>query len=544
MNSTDTAARRCLLISEIFRIILSFLSYTDGETLAVLARTCKIMHEAIVPTLWSYQDGLDALLRLLPSDSWSEVLDEHRNTSFRITKPDRIEWTRFDHYAGHVRDFVWPSDVKELSPSTLAVLSHRCADGRPLFPQIRSLILKGPTAAQGFSYANLFLAPTLSQLVLSVHFDRPDTMCQAFKHVGATCKNLMILQLRGVTAEDDLSSDPEGPTTQKLADDVNGALAELLRALPKLGIYSTERLFTSASCMEALATLPRLSLVHFDVLPEEMDTIAASAACRQRGGKWFNALADMWLSVDRLDESTAAFFDALRGERLRQLEIRSFIQPDSSMLKKHFELVARHPLTNLKVIFDDSPTGNRGPTTFDAREALQPLYAVSNLSHLEIRCPVLDVSARAVRDTANAWRGIQTLAFYSYGLPHPGVDKPSLTLEDLVPLAVNCLRLDELVIPLNAEKIPDEAVLKQLLPEPSQCALWEFTAVHAPIEDPGQVAGVLARLFPELRAVNYHYADEPLPFEPELGAFECKWEEVDELLQGQPVESDSDEENE
>lgn len=82
MNSADTAARRCLLISEIFRIILSFLSYTDAKTLAVLARTCKIMHEAIVPRLWRYQEGLDALLRLLPSDSWSEVLDAHRNTSF------------------------------------------------------------------------------------------------------------------------------------------------------------------------------------------------------------------------------------------------------------------------------------------------------------------------------------------------------------------------------------------------------------------------------------------------------------------------------
>lgn len=83
MNSTDTASRRCLLISELFEATIKWLRfYGDTKTMTVLARTCKTMHQAILPTLWETQKSLRPLLQLFPSDSWSEILDEHGNSSF------------------------------------------------------------------------------------------------------------------------------------------------------------------------------------------------------------------------------------------------------------------------------------------------------------------------------------------------------------------------------------------------------------------------------------------------------------------------------
>lgn len=83
---TVTAAHRCLRISETLQVIINSLWDPDAkaplEALAALARTCNMLHEAVLPTLWRYQNSYKPLLRLLPSDSWTEFLDEHGHSIF------------------------------------------------------------------------------------------------------------------------------------------------------------------------------------------------------------------------------------------------------------------------------------------------------------------------------------------------------------------------------------------------------------------------------------------------------------------------------
>ncbi|EIW55801.1 uncharacterized protein TRAVEDRAFT_50284 [Trametes versicolor FP-101664 SS1] len=546
--STVTAAHRCLRIGETLQVIINSLRDPDAKAplaaVAALARTCKMLHEAVLPTLWRYQNSFKPLLRLLPSDSWSEILDEHGDSIFHIIDPSEIEWTRFDHYALHVRSIGHP-ETSKIALDTWRVLSDHRPGGQPLLPRLRALSLYEPGKIY-LPFIHLFLAPTLIHLELaSANFNQPAIMCQVFKHVGETCEQVEFLQLSVETIDDDddddNEDDEEDSTPQKLDSSISDALAQLLRGLPKLECYSGNSVATSASCIEALAALPKVELATLHVLPEEMDMLAVSTASRPRDGQWFNALRSISLHVDQMDKSTAAFFGAIQSEDLDCLLITSSIQPDSATTKRHLELVACPNLTTVRLALGHTFAGNPGSHTLDVGEVLQPLYAHPNISSLDIQCSSLIVSANAVRDIANAWRDLSSLQLVSIDLPLPVVDKPLLTLEGLIPLVVNCRWLDHLTLPVSADEVPDEAMLAQLLPKSSAwCILRELTVAYAPIENPDQVAYFLLRLFPELREVHYRDADEQLPYESEWGIFEDKWEEVQELLEWH-WESDADE---
>ncbi|OJT13463.1 hypothetical protein TRAPUB_9993 [Trametes pubescens] len=534
MASHTTATQDCLRVSEISLVIIGFLRPTD---LARLVRTCRAMYEGGRPTLWKAQRSLRPLLRLLPPDAWSEDLDERGSSIFRITDPEKIEWTRFDSFAQHVRTFCW-DDVNEVSPDTLSVLSGR---GRPLFPRLRWLSLTDRTGKIGLPSIHLFLVPTIDHLVLSLISFNAEVaiMCQTFQRVGATCTNLAFLELWQEEIKDvDGNSDDIPTPPQQLTDDINDALAVLLGGLPKLENFRASAISISASCVEALAALPSVVQVDTHLIPPDMHTVAAAAARSSREGRpWFNALGELALGVNEMDRSTATFLRAIRSKALECLVIECFIQPDSYTVKHNLEVVARRPslrtlMMGLGHVPEDS---SRVYETLDVEDALQPLYALPSLHTVDIRCASLVVSANAVRDIANAWRELSTLELLSLMLPHGGVEKPSLTLEDLIPLAVNCPELRALGLPLNAEEVPDGATLERLLPAPSRSPLFAFTACYAPIENPGQVAHFLARLFPKLRAAVYRdTAAKSLPYETKKGTFWGKWKIVHNLLAPPP----------
>ncbi|KAG6379445.1 hypothetical protein JVT61DRAFT_11922 [Boletus reticuloceps] len=79
--------RRCLLISEIFCVVLEFIRQYDGlpedgeckegrklgtRTLASLARTCRAFSAPALDLLWMRLDSLHPLIKALPSRIWAK----------------------------------------------------------------------------------------------------------------------------------------------------------------------------------------------------------------------------------------------------------------------------------------------------------------------------------------------------------------------------------------------------------------------------------------------------------------------------------------
>ncbi|OJT15409.1 hypothetical protein TRAPUB_8038, partial [Trametes pubescens] len=529
-SSSESAVHRCLPVSEIFQLIVDSLdSKSRRRTLLSLAQTCKMLYEASVPALWKSQFGLVRLLRLLPSGTWSEVRAKGRNTlsnTKTITKPNEIEWTRFHHYAQHVRTLYWDVDQGKVSLDTLSVLeSVRDAVGQPLFPKLDELQWYEPSA-EYFSFIRLFLTPTIRTLVLALpaDFDVP-IMVEALNHVGKICRNMERLQI--VTDEEEYKG------CRDCTGDLGDALAESLEGMARLKSFTAE-VFLSANCMAALAELPALLVLQTVVEQAEVNVLAALTCLRE--GPYFPALRLLALNVDGLDGSTETILQAIQSGDLHTVSLHATFQPGASAVKQHLEVIAASPYRNalisLRLGFDRPFSRNAAYPAFDVGHALQPLYALPQIDTFTIQGHKLIVDASTLRDIATAWRKLEILSIIDMtDQPHPD-SEAHVPLDALVPFARGCPSLYLLELHANALAVPDEATVARLLPQPSQSTLQYLGMYDAPITshaDP--VAAFLARLFPNLREVEHHVA-KTLQYErQEVIDLEGRWKDVQDLLQ-------------
>ncbi|EIW55800.1 uncharacterized protein TRAVEDRAFT_22239 [Trametes versicolor FP-101664 SS1] len=518
------ASHRCLAISEIFQFIVEWLclSPSGKRTLVSLVRTCKTLHKASAAALWRDQRSLVPLLRLLPSCAWEEVPLEGGGHIFRIIRPRRLEWTRIKYYAQYVRRFVW-NKRQDVCLESLLALCARLPAGQPLLPQLRTLHFQDSRVTH-LRILHLFLSPTITHLALQFNNIVPSVLASPFKRIREACKRVTSLELRMHRLS--------GYMLQKFSGNVGDAYGQLLYSLKELTSYRGN-VFLPAICVEALAVLPRLSAMEVYVNEYEMATITG---CDIRKDAWFNTLKMLDLGLVRMDGSTKTFLGALPEGNLRQVQLSTQKQPNTDTIKQHLALVARaahrDSFTHLQLDLGRTqvrPSETAIPPVIDVGVALRPLYAFPHIDYVCIQCPALAVSANSIRDIAHAWPQLATLSLNSYNPYPPGSNTPCLTLTNLVPLAQNCAHLDTLGLHLHAHKLPDAETLARLLPAPSQCGLRRLTAfAGVNIENPAEVAGVLARLFPVLREAEYgKIAWVP---EGDQQPFEGRWEMVQRLL--------------
>ncbi|KAL1940944.1 hypothetical protein VTO73DRAFT_7580 [Trametes versicolor] len=499
-SSSESAAHRCLPVSEIFELIADSLDpKSRRRTLAALAQTCKTLYEASVPVLWISQWGLVRLLRLLPSGTWSEVRVKGRST-LTIIKPNELEWTRFRHYAQHVRTLCWNGDQDDVSLDTLSVLeSVRGAAGQPLFPNLDELQWYEPRA-EYFPFIRLFLTPTIRTmgLALPADFDVP-IMVEALNHVGKTCKNVECLQV--------VTNEEENQGCRDCTGDLGDALAESLEGMRNLTNFAAEMLL-SANCMAALAQLPGLSVLQIVVRNAEVDVFAVSTCLRE--GPCFPALRLLAINVDGLDGSTETILQAIQSEDLQTVSLHATCQPETWAIKQHLEVIAaslyRDALISLRLGFDIPFSRDGGPSpAFDVGHALQPLYALPQIDTFTIQGHKLIVDTNTLRDIATAWRKLEILSIIDMSdqlHPDSGAHAP---LDALIPVARGCPSLYLLELHVNTFVVPEEATVVRLLPQPSQSTLQYLSLYNAPIiTQPSPLMTFLIRLFPELREVEHH----------------------------------------
>lgn len=371
----------------------------------------------------------------------------------------------------------------------------------------------------------LFLSPTITHLALQFNNIDPAVLVTPFERIREACKRVTSLKLRMHLLS--------GYMLQEFSGNVGDAFGQLLYGMQELTSYKGN-VFLPAICVEALAVLPRLSVMDLYVNEEEMATMMA---CDIHHGMWFNTLEMLDLGVVRMDGNTKTFLGTLPEGNLRRVQLNTQHQPNTDTLKQHLALVARaahrESFTHLQLDLGRMqvrPTEAASPPAIDVGVALRPLHALPCIDYLWIQCPALVVSASAIRDIAHAWRQLATLSLNSCNPYPPGPNTPCLTLAELAPLARDCVRLDTLGLHLHADRLPDADALARLLPAPSRCALRRLTVfAGANVESPAEVAGVLARLFPVLREAEYGR----IAWYPEEAQrpFEGRWAMVQRLLE-------------
>ncbi|KAI8986866.1 hypothetical protein BD414DRAFT_440434 [Trametes punicea] len=499
MHPAVSATHRCLLVSEIFQQIAEEL-YDTGErpTLVQLARTCKALHESVLPILWQNIEGLVPLLKLLPSNTWSQHEHLEGHTILQIDDPDALDWTRFFHYAPHVRHFYWhgPEDVSLLALSALAL---RRPHDRPLLPQLHSLIWH-EIRPQFFAFVHMFLAHTIRNLRIHTTCPEPAAMMALLEHAGKVCLAVETLDVCVRVLDDGAVVCDPG---------VCEALARYLSRATDLREYYGD-IYLPGSCVEALATLPRLQHLELYMLQDDMEAVAAYAARRvSTGGEWFRALDILSLNVARLDASTQTFVSVIQSPSLMDLLLAAQHAPDTHMVKQHLEVVARAPfcacLAGFQLDIDTEWHEIVQPPMLDIGDALKPLYALSQIQHVIVRGPLVIIAPHTLENIAGAWPSLEILSLTSAVVGHHLPSRYCVSLADLAPLARKCPDLFTLKLHLNATVVPDEAAVAQLLgPEgATRCRLRSFTAFDAPIMNPQRVSWFLGKLFPQLRDVAY-----------------------------------------
>ncbi|KAI0674229.1 hypothetical protein C8Q78DRAFT_1067328 [Trametes maxima] len=520
------AAHHCLYISEIAQQIVEELaSEHERHALSQLARTCKALNEVAVPALWRELTSIAPLLRLFPQNAWIEVPCASGGSILQLQSLRPLDWTRFDHYAQHVRVLNW-RERTDVSPLTLSVLPvHRQAIGRPLLPELRELVWRETRPAY-FSFVYHLFTPTIRRLrIVACEYDlEDDAMVTLLDRASATCTGVELLEI----CSDDLGDDM--PTCNSA---VGNALTRFLRSQSNLTQFCGE-VYLPADCVRTLAELPKLELLELFVQHAEMHALAAAAAQLSPKQSWFSSLRTLSLNVHQLDRDTEVLLGAIQSQSLTEFFILSHCHPDTATLHQHLEVASRAPyrrsLISVQMEFERQPWEmDRPPVAIGP--ALKPLYALPQMQYVIINAYALVVDAPAIRDIANAWPALKVLSVVSFNPPHQ-LDG-CLSLSDLVPIALKCPGLLVLEVHLNAMAVPNQQTTDRLLPGPSRSQMKSLTAFDAPINEPKRVADFLKRMFPQLTEAEYRGAAR-FPYESQQ-MFQERWESVQDLLRGKPA---------
>ncbi|KAH9851795.1 hypothetical protein C2E23DRAFT_732244 [Lenzites betulinus] len=119
----------------ITEILESICEMTDGDTLAVMARSSKILHEPAIRQIWHAIPNLIPLLKCFPEDSWT-----CKGNTFNFTRVlTRIDWTAFLKYASWVRIYEGPTSAKQETVNIRTAWQMMCSLRPTLifFPQLR-----------------------------------------------------------------------------------------------------------------------------------------------------------------------------------------------------------------------------------------------------------------------------------------------------------------------------------------------------------------------------------------------------------------------
>lgn len=459
-----------------------------------LALLCKRWHAVADAAAWENVDGMQSLLRLMPSNVWEEFEGEHTASSLHFTcELTKDDWAPVLAKSRYVRSlymaYLHPDvqrDIASYPPS------------QTLFPALRELCIEESSERGSIDmdpdFADVLIPPTLSILRVSSYWR---DMCDQVAFVVKCCKEsvteVYVKNWLYITQERDRKPDSERVTLLELL--------EALKMCPRISHVSLElRLDPDPELLQALSQCPALKVLELsfgDDVPQQewvpgrllknaASRFPAMYDLRVYGGSFLDVLRiiepDQQASHRKLKSIYvhAGHFD--ESQKLQSLTKYMKDWCDASTL-------GQVTIRRANIIREDR---QEWPLLFDH---INPLTMLSGLRDVLIGGLYgTRITDNDCATMARAWHDLESL---SIGVTADYETGTGCTLQALSPFVCHCPHLQLLCLPLDAINIPE--VPQPTTPfqqnESKSRILFRLDISYGAISDPHAVADFLRELF-------------------------------------------------
>ncbi|KAI0335785.1 hypothetical protein GY45DRAFT_702553 [Cubamyces sp. BRFM 1775] len=520
-------------IAGIPEIISLVCECADHPTLALMARSSRILHEAAIQVLWRILPDLFPLIRCFPEDAWTLVQQDLYRSVVDITRPlSSKDWTSFLKHSALVRMLgyrpggippSWYRPFASHCGSGIISLSHNvwdklclCRPALLLFPTLRALhwdSLHLPTIH--LAPFLLHIGDCMREIVIEDHMPQQDpanmlvtvhrTIVNRFPHLH----HLHVHQSQ------------LGP---QLWLTIQDSLADLVRSLTSLVSFTWLGMPMSETVLVALARSETLSSLAFNLSSDAMRPRDAALSTINRPFRRLRYLKTYGtMQAHHIFSNTVHLLTVLEvcmklSEAL--LPLTMSFTAFSTSLQQQF---CSSTLTVLKIDFSRPPmaiTGEEFEATVLRSDDLRPLLAFTCLeSFTLISLGPLSLDDTFILEMAAAWPALCTLTLNCsechFSLHTSWPDSSDFTLPSLrvlAPFASRCTNLQDLSLCLNAACWRDNedfmrdvelgGAYAELIRGHNQCQLTTFCANYSPITSPESVIMFLSCVFPKLARVR------------------------------------------
>ncbi|KAJ7278688.1 hypothetical protein C8J57DRAFT_1502549 [Mycena rebaudengoi] len=520
---------RALYILDIVQMICVAVSvgehFPSTDSLASLARTCRVFMGPALDCLWERHCRLRHLIKCMPSDLWEETTQPLATEEFRLLRPlVPSDWDRLSMYTQRIRSFTYtglPSDAELLQILSFSLPTQH------LLPNLRDLTWMVQDNAL-FRYIGLFLSPKITTIHLFL--GDSDSQLALLPCLLLTCPSLKEVFIT--------SNFPPDHTLQRLA------LSFFVRGLAEPKILSLDSLDQAGLVHIAqLSTLDQLTLG----IPEGFEPTHQWFGTAEL--PLFPALRSLHLRASKVEYATE-MINQLSNSQLDIVVIDAKFLPFADTTAIFFLALATHlshsaireltmqPTFHYRVgeLASAVPSEAQLPLFVVTLAHLRPLFQLVNLTKVCLKPPVgFDLDDAAALELASAWPKLEHLTLQA------GTSmqyRSKMTLHSLYAFAERCPLLKRLDIDFSAtpvQPLPQHGAATRVV----QHTLSVLLVGNGNISTAPEVAGYLSRIFPglsEILTTREYHDNEPENVdsddEEELAeiAWHKRWKEVEALL--------------
>ncbi|KZT74441.1 hypothetical protein DAEQUDRAFT_753883 [Daedalea quercina L-15889] len=431
-----------------------FVDQTIASSLARLARTSRLFHDHAISKLWETQLGIQNLIQCMPEDLWT-IIVTHVSVSCVLLPVKFIEfkrapcpsdWKRFDLYAVHIRELVFPSPEQHfqslpVSPTIYAALARYNGHlhPRPYLPHLRSLTCKSKGEPSELSDICMsFLGPSVSSLIVAP--SRNDSACSL---VALTQAPYLAPCLQRLNIDFRWTPDPS-----RLLVGALNALHDLRVLHLVLPSEPSEALWATTARLPALVELSIEGRTYEEAVSPRLAPTSSPDYTFELAGVTRLSL----LNLHALD--CAGFLDLFDLPGLTSL-VLTFPPDDDYPGEELFRAIANRcptTLSELSIRPSKRPSPDRAGSSARHLRALHTFHGLRTLhaSHIS------DLDDDALFESAAAWPALEELTLTSTRRPS------SATLLGLTCVAEACRDLRSLALDVNAS---DAAVAPSRCPQ-------------------------------------------------------------------------------
>ncbi|KAJ7776890.1 hypothetical protein DFH07DRAFT_936793 [Mycena maculata] len=534
--SHRSETHRSLRIPEVVNQICSQLDSVPGAgaaTLATLARTSSLFHDAALDALWSRQNTLMNLIYCLPSD-----LFEYQDLRFlfgtgllTINRPIiASDWGRVLKYSGRVKCLKLTQDREPNLLSFFQAL-RLCVPGDYLLPNLQVLLWGFSDANSIFIIAksllpfiDLFLGPRIISIGIGslnrkAHYSLlPDI---ARRYPALTGVGI------GTDDEDDgeeyYEEDDESPRVRRIppADQLSAFVRALTHAENlAVGMLDLPALMHVGK-LETLRSLAAELPPSVSFPPEHR--LRALFPCLHVGIIKINKgdILSLTQFVRTWNSPRLEYFNVeFKGDDRRNFTGSLFQQRTEELNHLLGEHCIPDSLRTFRFHISDG-WRDRGSFVYPGH-LLRPLSCFSNLVSVSIGVlHGFDIDDVVLSDLARAWPHLQELSLAT----EKHESTPRATLCGLQALAQHCAKLRTVEITFDATNVPPVTTDE---PQIVQRNLVSLNVAFSPIAAAFPVARYLSGTFVNLKEIETHFASQ----------YQSKWTEVGDILELIEVRAD------